>query len=630
MSQKSKHPTDNQVSRRPSPPEHLYLFIHDFTYSNSQIPATFQCNRYLGQREFLWDNLTTQNIENHLKSRLSRSTISGFISIFESERTAATFPYITSASPDPKAADMDNCIKIILDTESLAAAWKVTPGEPKIPIWLERGALPKVSGDDSTMPTDDFNTSEVTLWISVDEVRDLLGLNDTYGQKGEWLACGHISAEKTCAKASFQSIHRDERSDQQDSRRLLNFGRVESLRFLKGRVKEHDSPRITDISPEENEHSSDSHAQIRSIEQVILSTTGDLANYDSAYLRATPFEQEESLRRAKPIHRISRTQPRAFEHGEASNDVARSHLHLISQPPPTEGQRSKGKAPMASWSSPPQIPQRTSSLCSVANSQSKARAKRTIPLRPSKALSTPDQLDVQNARELLEMATTMARSKRMAALEKAQQNLQILNDKRKDSAAEQAEMKPKESRRIPREPNGKVATRDFAFEAQSREEEKSLPLLVSERQHTRSSLAVQSRTPEKHPQTPVIPPSQEFLVRRNAHVNKGNELRARLAKLKARDQPSTQLSTKGESTPQKSTVQNRASDSVFQAMGRGLYDCSDFTVPENVCSESYLNEPLDLPTLTPVQSSGESDARSSSNLPYMPRSPYEKWKYGKF
>lgn len=205
----------------------------------------------------------------------------------------------------------------------------------------------------------------------------------------------------------------------------------------------------------------------------------------------------------------------------------------------------------------------------------------------------------------------------MAALEKAQEDLQTLKDKRKDSVGEQAEMKPNESRGMPRELNGKVATRDFALEAQLREEKKSLPFLVSENQHARSSLAVQSHTQEKRPQKPALPPRQEFLVRRDAHINKGNELRARLAKLKARDQPSTELSTKGESPLEMMTVQNRASDSIFQAMGRGLYDCSDFTVPENVCSESYLNEPLDLPILTPVQSSGESDARSSSNLPYI-------------
>lgn len=411
MCRKSKQPTDNQVSRRLSPPEHLYLFINDLAYSKSQTLGPFQYHRYLGVGEFLWDSLTTKNIENHLKSRLSRSTSSGFISTFESERTAANFPYITSASPDPKAADRENCIKIILDTECLAAAWKITPGEPKIPIWLERGTLPRASGDDSPIPTDDFNTSDVTIWISVDEVRDLLGLNDTCGLKGEWLACGHISAERTCAKASFQSIHREGSLNLQDRRRLPNYGTVESLGFWDRRVKEHDSQRTTDKSLEGNEHSSNSHAQIKSIEQVILSTTRDLANLDSDYSRATSIEKEETLGRTEPILRRSQTKTTGFEHGEASKDVARSRLPFISQPPPTEGQRPKGKAPMTSWCSSPEIPQRTSSLYSVATSQSKARAKRTIPLTPSKALSTPDQLDVQNARALLEMATAMARNK---------------------------------------------------------------------------------------------------------------------------------------------------------------------------------------------------------------------------
>jgi hypothetical protein len=54
------------------------------------------------------------------------------------------------------------------------------------------------------MKVEAIDAIDVSIWICLDEVRDIFGLQDDEGQKGEWLACGFIPSSMIAAQVILQ------------------------------------------------------------------------------------------------------------------------------------------------------------------------------------------------------------------------------------------------------------------------------------------------------------------------------------------------------------------------------------------------------------------------------------------
>lgn len=100
--------------------------------------------------------------------------------------------------------------KLIINTSNLYAGW-IDTSSGRVPVWLEHGELPKVPKGVLYMTPEGVEAFEASIWICVAEVRSILGLKPHHGQKGEWLACGHIPRSMVNAQVVLQAYqrHRD-------------------------------------------------------------------------------------------------------------------------------------------------------------------------------------------------------------------------------------------------------------------------------------------------------------------------------------------------------------------------------------------------------------------------------------
>ncbi|KAF1832055.1 hypothetical protein BDW02DRAFT_581578 [Decorospora gaudefroyi] len=135
------------LTKRSYPPQILYAVIVD-GIGPYEIRAA---------QEFWHDAITKQNIEAHLR----HTSPSSFISVYESEATALKH----CPQGDQQGAEM-----LLIHTMCFTPAWR----DGNLPVWMED------------------SQNENVLWICLDELKIVLGINDSEGEKGEWLACGRI------------------------------------------------------------------------------------------------------------------------------------------------------------------------------------------------------------------------------------------------------------------------------------------------------------------------------------------------------------------------------------------------------------------------------------------------------
>jgi hypothetical protein len=99
-----------------------------------------------------------------------------------------------------------------MDTSYLIPAEYHPPGlGPAIPIWMDRRQLSLLTGQSVFSATplrslDLLDREKLGIWLSVDEVRPILGIAYYKGQKEEWLACGRIARDQVEGVFPFDGV----------------------------------------------------------------------------------------------------------------------------------------------------------------------------------------------------------------------------------------------------------------------------------------------------------------------------------------------------------------------------------------------------------------------------------------
>lgn len=102
---------------------------------------------------------------------------------------------------------MPHTTRLIIDTSKLHAGWIDTP-VGRVPVWLEHGELPKVPKGVLYMTPEGIEAFDASIWICLAEVRGFLGMKPHHGEKGEWLACGHIPRSMMQAQVVLHGYQR--------------------------------------------------------------------------------------------------------------------------------------------------------------------------------------------------------------------------------------------------------------------------------------------------------------------------------------------------------------------------------------------------------------------------------------
>jgi hypothetical protein len=159
-------------TNRINKPEHLFILVNPNQLANADTPDIF------APANFNWSDVTKANISAHLHNALASS------------------PFLTAYSTATKAfkslliSAEDTNIVGKLSTRALVPATAYTTRDQEIPVWIEQGPLPRLPAGVLYVSTKGFEAFKSSLWICVDELRDLSGLE---GFEGVWLACGGVS-----------------------------------------------------------------------------------------------------------------------------------------------------------------------------------------------------------------------------------------------------------------------------------------------------------------------------------------------------------------------------------------------------------------------------------------------------
>ncbi|KAF9693120.1 hypothetical protein EKO04_008587 [Ascochyta lentis] len=185
-----------ELPRRCQLPEHLYIIVDDIAfptvdYKNGSV-ITPRTGDFHARQRFTCEDVSKNNLRFHIKKRDSSVAGSCFISTFENEENALRMPPFRAEEPIRSRNCIPHATKLIIDTSKLHAGW-IDTSSGRVPVWLEHGELPKVPKGVLYMTSEGVEAFDASIWICIAEVRDILGLKPQHGEKGEWLACGHIS-----------------------------------------------------------------------------------------------------------------------------------------------------------------------------------------------------------------------------------------------------------------------------------------------------------------------------------------------------------------------------------------------------------------------------------------------------
>ncbi|KAF1942241.1 hypothetical protein EJ02DRAFT_178306 [Clathrospora elynae] len=173
------------LTKRVRPPEFLYIAVDDL--SGSGLAAS---------QDFSYDEFTKRGIEAHLSHKTPTPAKSSFISAYEKEEVALRY----SALPSPwkgkgkGKARSGKAIKVTIDMGGLVPGWMTVSTGIQIPVWVEEGPRPAKAG------------FEIMLWMCLEEVKVVLGLKESDGERGEWLACGYVPQERIVAHVALPGV----------------------------------------------------------------------------------------------------------------------------------------------------------------------------------------------------------------------------------------------------------------------------------------------------------------------------------------------------------------------------------------------------------------------------------------
>jgi hypothetical protein len=143
------------------------------------------------------DDFTKQGIEAHLWHKFDDTVTTGLISAYKNEETALKYrpcPNLGNCKGPSGQAQL-----LTLSMKGLGPGWvTVSPGV-HVPVWGQIG--------ERDTPIANYPAN---LWICLEEARVVLGLEERLGARGEWLACGFMSAARVIKQVKLPSRQPEE------------------------------------------------------------------------------------------------------------------------------------------------------------------------------------------------------------------------------------------------------------------------------------------------------------------------------------------------------------------------------------------------------------------------------------
>jgi hypothetical protein len=184
------------IARQEHQPDSLYLLAADLLSKHDDTPRDI-----IAPRPFLWSDVTSVQIESHMRPQPMLAHTSPFLSAHIDPSRALEFLALDYRERTSRTAT--NIVRI--NARALVPAWAYAQNDDKIPVWIEQGKLPQLPKGVLSMTTKGFDAFESSFWICIDEVRELLNIDDDVGV-GQWLACGKVPSRLIHMRDGAQSI----------------------------------------------------------------------------------------------------------------------------------------------------------------------------------------------------------------------------------------------------------------------------------------------------------------------------------------------------------------------------------------------------------------------------------------
>ena len=541
--------------RKRSPlPEFLHVMIDGVvSRANGGLDGTFAMEHaqpYFAKRTFSWSHITRTCIEAHLNYKTREVEGSSFVSAYKDEATALRPRPFFS--PPEQYGRTKYITKLIIDTNGLVPAWACTTDGTQIPVWIEQGTLPKVPKGVLQMTPEAFDAFEASTWICLGEIRAVLGLEADISRQNEWFACGYIPKNMICGQVVVE--------DAQTSIGGLSDNRRDDIMKLERRKNVVDSG-SKDVLQEDvylpqipiRTSSLRSHRSYESSEMTMQNTrVARWRSYRTLTTKVKRMIGDAQLLLRKILKR-------------AQHELRKRAPAAEQSKPSDAGQKEVGQDYGADedWSAM-EPHSETYVHKNNGNRRLTVRASECGPglrRRSYRGLLQYPQTNIGSVAEEIEHATI---SHDVEVSQRTSVTLPASDPSRHDVI-----QNPEKELRS--EPSASARSR-------------SIKTPQTERH---AHLFPTVYTP---PDTPPAPQSQSEVILQKAQLrcNKGDELRARLADTKKR-----------------CGYLNQQQDHA---------DLSNYYIPEEICSESVLNEPLDLPMPTPAASSTNSETASLASL----------------
>jgi hypothetical protein len=170
-------------------------------------------------KEFNYDALYKASIEAHFQ----RNVASSFISLYESAATASRkHPHSENIRGKPLSYD---AVMVDVDTSGMMPAWISVENGVHIPVWFEEHS--QESGE----------AHREVLWFCLEEMKQVHLMDNSLGEKGEWLACGFIpqwrvvTHSKSSSSEPPQRVFNDEEKHEADRQARRERRRIETERL---------------------------------------------------------------------------------------------------------------------------------------------------------------------------------------------------------------------------------------------------------------------------------------------------------------------------------------------------------------------------------------------------------------
>lgn len=217
-----------ELSCRRSVAKSLYVVVNNAAFEaandvSGSVVITPPSGDVLAKLRFTCNDLTKSNLRTHLIHSNCPALKTRFISVFDDEGAYGLFsrqgransgaevalranPFWT-VGPNSNEPTGYHATKLVLDSSTLQAGWMDTPSG-RLPVWFEHDDPPLVPGGMLNITAHATRSLHASLWVCIDEIRDIFQLRPNEGEKGEWLACGSIPRSMVTARVMLQHHRR--------------------------------------------------------------------------------------------------------------------------------------------------------------------------------------------------------------------------------------------------------------------------------------------------------------------------------------------------------------------------------------------------------------------------------------